>query len=75
MEPEEYRQLEVIASTQGTSVSSLVRRAVRERFRLVDMDERLRAAEEIAALEIPDLPEDPAELSREIQDARAAGLP
>jgi hypothetical protein len=72
MDPEEYEQLERVARERRTSVGELVRVAVRKEY-LTSRDERMRAVERIAAMELPVGDWD--EMKREIEDAYDAGLP
>ncbi len=72
MEPEEYQQLEAVARRQGTSVAELVRTAVRERY-LSQQQDRIRAMEEICAMELPFSDWD--SLDEEIAEAHSNGLP
>lgn len=71
MEPEEYEQLERVARERRTSVGELIRLAVRAQY-LTSRDERQRAVERIAAMNLPT--GEWADIKREIEDAYDAGI-
>ena len=66
--PKLYRQLEQLASRQGTSVAHLVRQAAIQRYLLPDRRTRLEAVRAIAAMNLPvsDWPQ----MEREIEHGR-----
>lgn len=72
LEPEEYAALEDLARKRGTTLSELIREAVRDRYILLKA-EREKALEEIFRLEIPVT--DWATFEEEIEQAYADGLP
>lgn len=55
MEPDEYRQLEMLAHRQNTSVAELFRSAVRQVY-LASASEKIKIAKKISSLSI-DIPE------------------
>lgn len=61
--PDLHEQLTRRAEQEGTSLGELVRQACRDAYGLWSPDERLRAVEELAALELP--VGDPAAMKRE----------
>jgi hypothetical protein len=61
--PELHARLTELARTEGTSLGELVRRAVVDCYGLVGTDERVAAARQLAAMELPVGP--PARMKRE----------
>lgn len=72
LEPEEYAVLEDLSKKRGTTLSELIREAVRDRYILLKA-ERTKALEEIFRLEIPVT--DWATFEEEIEQAHVDGLP
>ena len=72
LEPEEYATLEELARQRGTTLSDLIREAVRERYILLKAS-REKAVEEIFRLQIPVA--DWTSFEDEIEQAHADGLP
>lgn len=72
LEPEEYAVLEDLSKKRGTTLSELIREAVRDRYILLKA-ERAKALEEIFRLEIPVT--DWATFEEEIEQAHVDGLP
>ena len=66
LDPERRRKLAEMAAAQGVPVSEAVRRLIDREYEEVLHQERLRAAREMASLEIEDVP-DPEILSRQLE--------
>jgi hypothetical protein len=73
LEPDEYARLEEIAIRQGSSVSGLIRDAVRDRY-FPPSDERQQIVAELLAMRVP-LTEDWSELNALLEATRHADLP
>lgn len=70
LDDERYERLAKRAAERGTSIATLVRDAIDVRYPAVD-PERRAAADRILAAEPMWLPDDPAELKREILETRS----
>jgi len=70
LDDERYERLARQAAEGGTSIAMLVRDAIDARFPAVD-PERRAAADHILAAEPMSLPDDPADLKREILETRS----
>lgn len=70
LDDERYERLARRASERGTSIATLVREAIDNRFPLVET-RRGAAAEAILAAEPMDVPDEPADLKGEIAESRA----
>jgi hypothetical protein len=70
IDEDRYRQLSAKASETGVSVATVVRDAIDSLIR-PDLARKRRAAERILDAEPMDVPDDPADLKREIRDYRA----
>ena len=65
LDPEHRRKLEEITVARGAPVSVVVRELIDRAYEEVDLAARLRAVEELAQMEIEEMP-DPDELSRQL---------
>ena len=65
LDDETYRDLAEMAAEQQTSVTATVREAIRLLREKRDYEERKRAVDELAAMEIEEMP-DPEELARQM---------
>ncbi len=74
LDPERRRKLEEIAVARGEPVSEVVRGMIDRVYEEVDREERLRAARELCAMAIEDMP-DPETLSRQLEETYDPGLP
>lgn len=72
LDDDRYDRLARHAAERGTSIATLVREAIDSRFPLVET-RRAAAAEAILAAEPMAVPDEPADLKREIADSRTAG--
>ena len=72
LDRERRRKLSELAERQGTPVSEVVRRLIDQGYEEARRQERLRAVEEIAKLEIEDVP-DPETLSRQLDTTHDLG--
>jgi len=70
LDAERRRRLDAIASSQGLSISDVVRSMIDRAYEEIRRAERVRAVEELAAMTIDDVPE-PDELRRYLGDAHA----
>jgi len=69
LDDERYTRLARRATDRGASIGALVREAIDSRFPAVDPEKRVAAAVILAADPMP-VPDDPAELEREIAETR-----
>ncbi len=75
LDPEHRRRLTEVAAEQGTPVSETIRRLIDRAYEETLRARRKRAAEQLAQLEIEEVP-DPATLSRQLEGAyEPGGLP
>ncbi|MBI3977182.1 MAG: ribbon-helix-helix protein, CopG family [Chloroflexi bacterium] len=72
LDPEHLRKLRALAAEQGAPVSEAVRRLIDRAYEDTLKARRKRAAQELAELEIEDLP-DPATLSQQLEGAHEPG--
>lgn len=70
LDTEHRRRLDAIAAEQGVSVSEAVRNMIDRAYEQSRQAERLRVVQEMARLEVDDVPE-PAELNRILDDTHA----
>lgn len=70
LDDERYERLARQASERRTSIATLVREAIDSRFPLVE-GRRGAAAEAVLAAEPMDVPDEPADLKREIAETRS----
>jgi len=74
LDDETYEDLAELAAERQTSVSATVREAIRLLREERDREERRKAVDELAAMEIEEMP-DPEELSRQLNSTYAVDLP
>ena len=65
LDPEHRRKLEEITVARGAPISVVVRELIDRAYEEVDLAARLRAVEELAQMEIEEMP-DPDKLSRQL---------
>jgi hypothetical protein len=73
LDEEQYRRLKAEARRRGTSVGRLVREAIDKAF-ASDVARKRKAAKAILDAEPMPVPEDPADLKRELDEIRGGGL-
>jgi broad specificity phosphatase PhoE len=73
IDEDRYRRLRAEARRRGTSVGQLVREAIDSAF-ASDLARKRRAAKAILDAEPMPVPEDPADLKRELDEIRGGGL-
>ena len=73
VDEDRYRRLRAEAQRRGTSVGHLVREAIDKVF-APDVARKRRAAKAILDAEPMPVPEDPADLKRELDEIRGGGL-
>jgi hypothetical protein len=66
-----YRRISAAAKARKISVAAVIRDAIDQALPAVDLETKRRAADALLAAEPIPLPDDPAELKREIRDYRA----
>jgi hypothetical protein len=66
-----YRRVSAAAKARKTSVAAVIRDAIDQALPAVDIEAKRRAADALLAAEPIPVPDDPAELKREIRDYRA----
>jgi predicted transcriptional regulator len=74
LDDETYEDLAELAAERQTSVSATMREAIRLLREERDREERRKAVDELAAMEIEEMP-DPEELSRQLNSTYAVDLP
>ena len=74
LSPEQRRRLEEEASARGTSAAAVVREAIDARFGHLSRQERIRAAEEIAAMRTG-VELSPEEINRIVAEEREGNVP
>lgn len=68
LDPEHRRRLSELAAARGAPVSEVVRQIIDQAYEDALRRQRLRAAEELAELEVEDVP-DPETLARQLEGA------
>ena len=71
LDREHRRRLEDVARSRGSTISEAVRRMIDVAYEQVLMDERKRAVERLAGLEVEEVP-DPDVLARQLEDAHGS---
>jgi hypothetical protein len=74
LDEERWQRLDREATRRNVPVATVVRDAIDASLPPVDLDEKQRAYERLLAAEPIPVPDDPAELKREIAEARSRGL-
>ena len=72
LDPERRSRLEELAREKGAPISEVVRQLIDDAYEVIDRERRLRAVARMAAMEI-DVPEDPQEISRILNEAHNPG--
>ena len=72
LDPERRSRLEAIAREKDAPISEVVRGLIDDAYEEIDRARRLRAGERMAAMEI-DVPEDPEEIFRSINESYNIG--
>lgn len=74
LDEERWQRLDREATRRNVPVATVVRDAIDASLPPADLDDKRRAFEDLMASEPIDLPDDPAELKREIAETRRPGL-
>ena len=72
LDDEQRRRLEKVVEERGAPISEVVRRMIDDAYEDVMRERRRKAVERMVAMEI-DVPQDPDELSRELEKAYEPG--
>lgn len=74
LDEDRWQRLDREATRRKVPVAALVREAIDDHFPAADLDDRRRAYEELLEAEPMPVPDDPADLKRELDEIRAGGL-
>ena len=72
LDDDRRQKLRELAADHGTPVSELIRRLIDQAYEAKMRERRMRAARELTAMEIEEMP-DPEELSRQLNETYRAG--
>jgi hypothetical protein len=74
LDEDRWQRLDREATRRKVPVAAVVRDAIDAALPAIDVDDRRRAYEELLAAEPMPVPDDPADLKRELDEIRAGGL-